>query len=255
VLKIISFMSKRVLVVSDNPRLVGAFIQTVREKSENLPKLTICYSARNPFFDTTGFDEFSIRPIDLKTEAEQIVTDYDIVFSIHCKQIFPKRLVNSVRCINLHPGLNPYNRGWYPQVFSIINGLPLGATLHVMDEQVDHGPIIAQKEVKVDAWDTSGSAYEKVIEAEIELMHEYLERILNDDVESKIPIGEGNYNSKADFAELCKLDLNQTDSLKVHIDRLRALSHVDFENAYFIDEKSGKKIFVKISLTPEDRQS
>ena len=65
------------------------------------------------------------------------------------------------------------------------------------------------------------------------------------------PREEGNVNYKKDFDRLRHINLLQEGTFGELIDRLRALTHNDFRNAYFVDS-SGKKIFVKISLTPED---
>jgi methionyl-tRNA formyltransferase len=246
-------MAKRVLLVSDNAKLAREFVDIVRKNcADELSHLAICYSFNNSNFSTAGLEEFSPSAINIKAEVDRIIGNYDLVFSIHCKQVFPKRLVDAVCCINVHPGLNPYNRGWFPQVFSIINGLPLGATIHLMDEKVDHGQIVAQKAVELDRADTSYSAYEKILEAERQLLDENIARILVGDLQLKMPNGEGNYNSRSDFADLCKLDLTQTDTLGNHIDLLRALSHKGFKNAFFIDENTGQKIFVTIKLTSDD---
>ncbi|MCE9864029.1 hypothetical protein, partial [Aeromonas caviae] len=66
-------------------------------------------------------DEGRIEIIDLKSDTIRLINEFDFGFSVHCKQIFPKQLVESIRCVNIHPGFNPHNRGWFPQVFSIIN--------------------------------------------------------------------------------------------------------------------------------------
>ena len=39
-------------------------------------------------------------------------------------------------CINLHPAFLPYNRGNYPNVWSIVDKTPAGVTLHYIDEDV-----------------------------------------------------------------------------------------------------------------------
>src|SRR5262249_8890160 len=57
--------------------------------------------------------------------------------------VFPRGVVN------LHPALLPFNRGAHPNVWSIVDGTPAGATLHWMDENVDTGDIIAQMPVEV----------------------------------------------------------------------------------------------------------
>jgi dTDP-4-amino-4,6-dideoxyglucose formyltransferase len=185
----------------------------------------------------------------VKDEVDFLVDHYEMIFSLHCKQIFPPDLVNSVKCINIHPGLNPDNRGWFPQVFSILNSLPCGATIHEIDEQLDHGPIICQKEIKIEMWDTSLTAYNKILDAEIDLLSENIEKILDRKYETFIK-EEGNLNLKKDFDDLCKIDLDSKDSFKNHINKLRALTHGNYANAYFIDE-SGDKVYVKLELKKE----
>lgn len=185
----------------------------------------------------------------MKDEVDFLVKEYDMIFSLHCKQIFPSKLVNHVKCINVHPGLNPNNRGWFPQVFSIINSLPCGATIHEIDEHLDHGPIICQKEVKIEMWDTSLTAYNKILDAEIELLSENLLNILNYEYETTVK-EEGNLNLKKDFDDLCKIDLDDRDTFRNHINKLRALTHGDYANAYFIDDL-GNKIYLKLELKKE----
>jgi hypothetical protein len=51
---------------------------------------------------------------------DDLCRSYDVIISWHCRQIFPKELIERVRCINIHPGFNPYNRGYFPHVFSDI---------------------------------------------------------------------------------------------------------------------------------------
>lgn len=190
--------------------------------------------------------------IDLKdpTTVDAIIRSYDLVFSLHCKQIFPARLVENVLCINFHPGLNPYNRGWYPQAFSIRNGLPAGATIHVMDTQVDHGPIIAQKSVQIDECDTSLEVYNKILQAERDLISSNLMAIVDGSFECNTPTPEGNYNSIKDYRTLCELQMESMGSLREHIDLLRAMSHGRFKNAYFVD-KTGAKCYVRIEIERE----
>lgn len=172
---------------------------------------------------------------------------YELIISAHCKKIFPPKLVNSFRCINIHPGLNPYNRGWYPQVFSIINKLPIGATIHEIDNKLDHGPIIAQEKVKIYPKDTSLDVYNRVLNTEIKLFEKNLDNILNNTYKLTHPHIEGNLNLKKDFNALCKLDLNHKGTLKEHIDLLRALTHGEFQNGYF--EENNEQFFIKIDIS------
>lgn len=199
-----------------------------------------------------GMVELGAEPVDIKDSKSVLksIELYDLIISLHCKQRFPDELVSSVECINIHPGFNPYNRGWYPQVFSIINKKQAGATIHLMDEEIDHGEIIDQMKVDVKKSDTSLDVYERVLRAEKKLIKKNLARLINGDFSTERPEVEGNYNSLDDFRSLCQLDLGNVATLSEHVDMLRALSHGKFKNAFFYDE-NGKKIFIRLSLEEE----
>lgn len=238
---------KNVLVVSDNEPLVHHLKEVVRtEEVRSIAQFDFRYSSVNKKPET--LIKLGLSPVNLKdqTICNEIIATYQLVFSLHCKQIFPARLVNNTTCINFHPGYNPHNRGWYPQVFSIINKKPIGATIHVMDEQIDHGAIIAQQQVNICSNDTSCDVYNRVIELEKKLISENLVKIISDRYQAFESSNDGNYNSIEDFRVLCELKLDQIGTLGEHLDLLRALTHGSFNNAFFFE--NGKKIFVKISL-------
>jgi methionyl-tRNA formyltransferase len=192
-------------------------------------------------------DENMISPIDLKADYERLLGEFEIGVSCHCKQIFPRKLVEGIECFNFHPGLNPYNRGWFPQVFSILNGLPAGATIHRMDSQIDHGPIVAQQSVNIRASDTSKTVYDRVVEAEFGLFDHWIDKLMDRNYREYLPESEGNYNSISDFESLCEIDLNQKLSFAQAIDYLRAMTFEGYYNAYFYDE-DGKKNFVSLNI-------
>ena len=57
----------------------------------------------------------------------------------------------------------PYNRGMHPWYWSIVDETPAGVTIHFIDENIDEGHIIAQKEVLIDPTDTGESLYGKLL--------------------------------------------------------------------------------------------
>lgn len=197
-----------------------------------------------------GYNCDGLKPIDLSKDYTKIIDKYELIISLHCKQVFPKELIDNVRCINVHPGLNPYNRGWFPQVFSIINKLPIGVTIHEMDEQLDHGPIIIQQELIVQDWETSYDIYKKIQLLEIKLLKENLLRIINNNYKTYLPGFEGNINFKRDFERLCKIQLDDKISYRQAIEYFRAMTFKGHKNAYFYDNQ-GNKIFVEIKLYVE----
>lgn len=65
---------------------------------------------------------------------------------------------------NLHISLLPYNREASPNFFSFIENTSKGVTIHQIDEGLDTGPILAQKELFFDeSKETFASSYEKLI--------------------------------------------------------------------------------------------
>lgn len=244
-------MPKNILMITDNRHLLVRFkpiASSLKAEGAKVEGIRFDYrcSANNKEIQKTD----DILPIDVNNEVGHIVSNYDLVMSLHCKQIFPAELVRAVRCVNVHPGYNPYNRGWFPHVFSLLNKKPVGVTIHEMDDQLDHGPIIVQEQVPLYEWDTSQTVYERILDKEMELVEKYLMRIINADYHTKRTSIEGNVNYRKDYESLCKLDLEEVGTLGHFVDRLRALTHGGYQNGYFEDEQ-GRKVYVSITLEPE----
>lgn len=178
-----------------------------------------------------------------------LLLEYQVGFSCHSKHIFPEELVNGVRCVNIHPGMNPYNRGWYPQVFSILNKKPVGVTIHEMDKEIDHGPIICQTQVEIDEWETSADVYMRLLVQEVELFRKWAPRLISGNYQVMQPKVEGNFNSKRDFSDLCAIDLDERVTFREAIDYLRAMSHPPFFNAYYCSGES--KVYLRLELRRE----
>lgn len=242
---------KKVLILSDNIEQCVQYyklIQTIGVNKEvSFGWGCSIYSDANIFKKRTGlvFTEIDLRD---ELQVKRIIDTYSLVISMHCKQLFPYILVTKVKCINVHPGYNPINRGWYPQVFSIIHNTIIGATIHEIDEEVDHGNIIDRMEVTKYAWDTSLEIYNRVLAAELILLGKNLINILSNNYQTLKPEIEGILYLKKDFKQLCKIDLETIDKFETFFNKLRALSHKPYKNAYFIDKETGKKIFINIQL-------
>lgn len=81
----------------------------------------------------------------------------DLVISIACPQIVRKELLKLPRhgVINIHGALLPKYRGKLPSFWVLANGEKrTGVTVHYMNEEIDDGPIIVQKEVPIEPEDT-----------------------------------------------------------------------------------------------------
>ena len=95
--------------------------------------------------------------------CEQFVAlDADLAILAFVTQIVPPRVFNVPRfgSICFHPSLLPKYRGRSAINWSLINGeAKTGITLFWVDEGIDTGPILLQKEVAVGPDDTTGTLY------------------------------------------------------------------------------------------------
>ena len=236
---------KKVFVVTDNIIIFNAFTNIVANK-QNVVFEYFCSEKSIKLFEKQIASN-QIKTISMKESSDFFINNYNLGISCHSKQLFPTKLVNTVLCVNIHPGLNPYNRGWFPHVFSIINGLPVGATIHIMDEEIDHGDIIIQEEVEINSYENSLDIYNKVQAKEIELFSHVIDDILENKFSRINPNSEGNYNSSQDYKIMCEINLNKKVTMKEAIDYLRAMTHTPYKNSYFID-KDGSKVFVSLEM-------
>ncbi len=240
----------RICIVTDNEFIFFEFLKIIEEKNQKEWKFDFFYSV-DCLESEQKFGHLNIcHPIRLNEQNEDFFCLYDLFFSMHCKQIFPNELVLNHRCINIHPGYNPYNRGWYPHVFSIINKYPSGVTIHEMDLELDHGAVIFQQEVPIYECDTSLEVYSRIQKCEVEMLREYLEKLVIGEYETYHIENKGNLNYKKDFEKLCEIDLHQSATYGEMIDFLRATTFKGYNNAYFYGS-DGKKVYVNIELIKE----
>jgi len=160
-------------------------------------------------------------------------------------RLFPQGVVN------LHPALLPYNRGRYPNVWSIIDRTPAGATLHFIDEGVDTGDIIAQKEVPVLSVDTGKTLYHKLERACVELFQETWPSLQSGTAPrlSQVP-GEGTHHRANDVGAMDEIDLDRPYTARDLIDLLRARTFPPHTGAYFMD--NGRKVHLRLELSYEE---
>lgn len=234
----------KVFVLTDNQYIFEHFYELSQQSEHDYH---FYYSYGNQTFRREYGNTEKLRPIDLKKEEISFFDRFDVFFSLHSKQIFPDRLVSHYRCINVHPGLNPYNRGWFPQVFSIVNGLPAGVTIHEMDNQLDHGNIIFQSEIQIQEHETSWDVYQRILKLEIDMLREKLEQLVTGEYLSRPMECEGNLNYKQDFDRLCQIDMDEISTFHTFYNRLRATTFSGYDNAYFID-KDGAKVYLSIQI-------
>jgi methionyl-tRNA formyltransferase len=198
-------------------------------------------------------DDINVRA--LLTEKEQLSLikniEPDIVISSGFEHKVPEEIIEVPEngIVNLHPSFLPYNRGSHPNVWSIIEDTPAGVSIHYMVEEIDEGPIIDRKEVRVEPSDTAGDLYNRLQREMFELFKDNWTDI-KEGVEAREQNTEtGNTNYEKDLEEASELDLDQKVNAGEFLKKLRGLTWKPYNTAYF--EKYGEKYFVEIEITPE----
>lgn len=106
----------------------------------------------------------ALESVQVKVTSERIdhVGDADWLISYGYKHILGHRLLSSIpgRAINLHISLLPWNRGYDPNFWSWVDDTPKGVSIHVIDEGVDTGPLLAQRSVSFSGSESLSSSYD-----------------------------------------------------------------------------------------------
>jgi methionyl-tRNA formyltransferase len=191
----------------------------------------------------------------LTTESQlEVVADVEPDYVVSCgyRHIVPEGVLGVPEggCINIHPALLPYNRGANPNVWSIVEETPAGVTLHHMDETLDTGSIIAQREVETCFADTGKDLYERLEDAQYELFTETWPSIVAGECKATDQAPDaGSYHTTADFEQLCELGPDEQVRVKQFLDRLRALTFPPYNNACI--EVGGDRYYVDVDITRE----
>ncbi|MDI6840815.1 MAG: methionyl-tRNA formyltransferase [bacterium] len=123
--------------------------------------------------------------------------------------------------INLHPSLLPAYRGAAPIRWAIINGdKKTGVTTFLMDEKVDHGDILLQKDVEINELETFGELELKLSKMGAELLLETLNKF--DDIKPITQPAEGVSYAPKITKELRQIDWSK-GAVKI-VNLIRALS-------------------------------
>ncbi len=176
----------------------------------------------------------------------------DYLLSVHFPYVFPAEVLEipAVGSLNLHPAYLPFNRGWHTPSWAILEGTPIGATLHWIDTGIDTGDIAAQVEVEVSPNDTADTLYKRVVAAELDLFEQCIPAIIARLLPRSRQALGGSVHAKADLSAVQELRLDERIEIGALLRKLRALSTSNpTEHAYF--REAGRIYRVQIAISDE----
>jgi len=147
------------IVISNNPNCGAIFFA-----KENAISTLIINKSRYPDSDSQ----------DIILEETLLKAKVNLICLAGYMKMLPKNIVANFanQILNIHPALLPAfgGKGFYGMKVheSIIQSKVAisGATVHFVDNQYDHGPIVAQEEVAIEKDDTANSLAKKVLTIE-----------------------------------------------------------------------------------------
>jgi len=171
-----------------------------------------------------------------------------VMFGYILKSDFLSLLPNG--CLNLHPAYLPYNRGVYPNVWSIVDRTPAGVTLHYIDEGIDTGDIIRQKKVPVLFTDTGETLYHKLETAGLQLLRESWPDIRTGRIERTSQSRDSGTSHRArDTAQIDEIRLAESYRAEDLLDILRARTFPPHRGAFI--RRAGRKIYIRVQFEEE----
>ncbi|MEE3328354.1 MAG: phosphoribosylglycinamide formyltransferase [Myxococcota bacterium] len=149
-----------------------------RARKRGIPALTV---ARRDYADIDQFND----ALHTALAPHQV----DLIALLGFLSLFQSRDLYTNRVLNVHPALIPAfsGQGFYGQrVYDAVlaSGVKVtGATVHFTDDEYDHGPILLQEAVSVEANDTAETLAARVTAAERRLVPRAIQLIAQGRVE------------------------------------------------------------------------
>lgn len=178
------------------------------------------------------------------------ISEYDLHIVASYGKIIPKVVIDMPKyhVLNIHPSLLPKYRGPSPLQEQILNNdTEIGVSIMLIDEQVDHGAVVAQKKVDIALWPVSFTELEHILGREGAKL---LSEILPDWIKGNIEAKEQDHTQATFTKKVEKIDglltLSETEPWEKYTDYLKYLAFEQWPGTYFEIEKDGKKMRVLI---------
>ena len=136
-------------------------------------KMNIPYISIKNFSDEQWQSNWKLKIENWKLQCA-VLADFGLMIPKELLNLFPKGIVN------IHPSLLPKYRGSTPGQTALVNGeQETGVSIMVLDEKMDHGPILAQEKAVIEPTDTANTLYTRLFTIGSSLLAKYLRSYLD----------------------------------------------------------------------------
>lgn len=162
-------------LVSAGCEVVAAYSRPDRPSGRGRRTSSTPVKAAAEAMDIAVFQPPSLKAPKVQAELEALAPDVVVVAAYGL--FLPGDVLDLPRhsCLNIHPSLLPKLRGPSPVSTAIVDGeTTTGVTIMVMDEGVDTGPILAQREIPIGGSETAEQLTSRLFEMGARLLVEVL---------------------------------------------------------------------------------
>ena len=192
-----------------------------------------------------------LKSLELMKSIQSLTIDFGVL--AWWPYIIPKEIIQLTKrgFVNTHPGYLPYNRGKHPSFWSIVEGTPFGVTLHYVDQQIDTGPVIAQRKIPVTWLDTGETLQKHAQEEMLSLFYDFFDTIKGGSSQVCMQAqSSGSFHLGKELEPASIIDIDKMYSARTLLNIIRGRVFDGKGSANFIDD--GKKYYVTISIRSED---
>lgn len=218
-----------IAVYSQAPKKKGRGLKLIESEVQSLAKLNNI----DTFTPSNFFD------IEDKINLEKLKPDLIIIMAYGLK--LPKFVLNLPRlgCFNIHVSLLPRWRGAAPIEHALLNGdNKTGVSIFKLVEEMDAGPIIVKKSIKIDETINKDELIKKLNIIGLELLNSILPDIFNHKLHYKAQAQKDVSYAPKITTNLRKIDF--TNSIEQIDNKIRAFS--SHPSAWFFYKKERIKI-------------
>ncbi|MFH0854384.1 MAG: methionyl-tRNA formyltransferase [bacterium] len=194
-----------------------------------------------------------LQPEKLRDNFKILTLNFQLIITASYGKIIPKKILDLPKfgALNVHPSLLPKYRGSSPIQNAILNGdKKTGVTIMMMDEKMDHGPILAQEEKNIDEKQNFDRLHDELSKLGAELLIKTIPQWISCDIKPTpqgYVAGTANRAVYPTYTKIIKKEDGKIDWTKsaIEIERqIRAFTH--WPGCWTIYKMDGKEKRVKI---------
>lgn len=183
------------------------------------------------------------------TEAMSLIlnSEWDLFIVSAYGKLLRKEILNLPRkgVLNVHPSLLPKFRGASPIESQILaDEKNVGVSIMLLDEEMDHGPLLAQASITPEEWPLKASLLEELLATEGGTL---LAEVIPEWLAETITPSEQDHALATFTKKITKEDGEISLSDDGYQNYLKFCAYDGWPGTYFFMEKSGKKMRIKIT--------